>query len=65
MFAVADTAMEALRLCALVEHVAQVYINAKAIGGVKEVPSKSSEAGRRMYLKRTRPEAKNDISDAG
>lgn len=52
MFAVADTVSEALRVCALVERVAQVFINAKTIGGAKEVPEESFKAERRMYLER-------------
>ncbi len=52
MFAVADTPSEALRVCALVERVAQVFINAEAIGGAKRIPGSSFEAERRMYLKR-------------
>jgi L-fuculose-phosphate aldolase len=52
MFAVADTAFEALRVCALVERVAQVFINAEAIGGAIRVPRSSFEAERRVYLKR-------------
>lgn len=54
MFAVADTAAEALRVCALVERVAQVFIHAETLGGAKEIPSESFEAERQMYLKRTR-----------
>ena len=53
MFAVADTVSEALRVCALVERVAQVFINAEAIGGAKEVPEGSFKAERRMYLERS------------
>ena len=53
MFAVADTAPEALRVCALVERVAQIFVNAAAIGGAKEVPAESFKAERRMYLERT------------
>ena len=52
MFAVADTVSEALRVCALVERVAQVFINAEAIGGAKEVPEESFKAERLMYLER-------------
>ena len=52
MFAVADTVSEALRVCALVERVAQVFINAETIGGAKEVPEESFKAERRMYLER-------------
>ena len=53
MFAVADTVSEALRVCALVERVAQIFINAEAIGGAKEVPEESFKAERRMYLERS------------
>lgn len=52
MFAVADTAKEALRVCALVERVAHIFICAEAIGGAREVPAASFEAERRMYLER-------------
>jgi L-ribulose-5-phosphate 4-epimerase len=52
MFAVADSLAEALRVCALVERVAQVFINAEAIGGARVVPSDSFAAERKMYLKR-------------
>lgn len=52
MFAVADTVSEALRVCAMVERVAQVFINAEAIGGAKEVPEESFKAERLMYLER-------------
>ena len=52
MFAVADTVSEALRVCALVERVVQVFINAETIGGAKEVPKESFKAERRMYLER-------------
>lgn len=53
MFAVSDTVSEALRVCALVERVAQVFINAETIGRTKEVPEESSKAERRMYLERS------------
>jgi L-fuculose-phosphate aldolase len=52
MFAVADSLTEALRVCALVERVAQVFINAEMLGGARTVPSESFEAERKMYLKR-------------
>ena len=52
MFAVADNVSEALRVCALVERVAQVFINAETIGGAKEIPGESFKAERRMYLVR-------------
>jgi L-fuculose-phosphate aldolase len=52
MFAVADTVSEALRVCVLVERVAQIFINAEAIGGAKEIPRESFKAERRMYLER-------------
>ena len=55
MFAVADTVAEALRVCALVERVAQVFVHAEAIGGAKEIPAESFEAERLMYLARTEP----------
>lgn len=53
MFAVADTVSEALRVCALVERVAQVVINTDAIPGAKEVTKGSFKAERRMYLERS------------
>lgn len=53
MFAVADTVSEALRVCALVERVAQVFINTDAIPGAKEVTEGSFKAERRMYLERS------------
>lgn len=53
MFAVADTAVEALRVCTLVERVAQIFIEAEAIGGAEELPAESIEKERRMYLNRT------------
>ena len=52
MFAVADNVSEALRVCALVERVAQVFINAETIGGAKEIPGESFKAERCMYLVR-------------
>ena len=55
MFAVADTVAEALRVCALVERVAQVFVHAEAIGGAKEIPAEAFEAERLMYLARTEP----------
>jgi len=52
MFAVADSLAEALRVCALVERVAQVFINAEMVGGARKVPPESFKAERKMYLKR-------------
>ena len=53
LVAVADTVSEALRVCALVQRVAQVFINAETIGRTKEVPEESSKVERRMYLERS------------
>ncbi len=52
MFAVADSLTEALRVCALVERVAQVFINAEMLGGARTVPPESFKVERKIYLKR-------------
>ena len=50
MFAVAETVSEVVHVCALVERVAQVFINAESIDGAKEVPEESFQTERRTYL---------------